>query len=451
MALNIFNTLSRKIDEFTPQDINNVSMYSCGPTVYNYPHIGNYRAYIFTDMLKRYLAHAGYSVTHVMNITDVDDKTIRDSKAQNKTLKEFAEFYTDEFLKDCDALNILPPTHQPKATESVDGMVRIIEKLLSNGHAYKGADGSIYFDIHKDKEYGKLSRIDIGELKENADGRVTKDEYTKEDAHDFALWKAYDEADGDIYWDTPFGRGRPGWHIECSAMSMDTLGESIDIHTGGVDLIFPHHENEIAQSECSTGKQFVKYFMHNEHLLVDGKKMSKSLGNFYTLRDLMEKGISPLAFRYWLYTGHYRTNVNFTLDTVIGAQKALERLYEAYKDLGDTLGTVDTAYISRFKACMDGDLNTPQAIALIWEILKDTSISDQDKKETLLDFDNVFGFGLAMLSDEVIPENIEMLVEERRIAKGNKDYAKSDELRDKIESLGYKVKDTDTGSKVSKI
>lgn len=451
MDLKIYNSLSRSTEVFTSLIPKSVHLYSCGPTVYNYPHIGNYRAYIFADIVKRYLSYSGYTVTHVMNITDVDDKTIRDSQVQNKSLKEFTEFYTKEFFKDRDMLNILKPEAYTKATEYIPEMVHMIEQLLEKGYAYKSEDGSVYFDIRKDPNYGKLSHFKITTLKENADGRVKKDEYDKENAEDFALWKTWDETDGDVYWETSLGKGRPGWHIECSAMSIAKLGEHIDIHTGGVDLIFPHHENEIAQSECATGKQFVKYWMHNEHLMVDNKKMSKSLGNFYTLRDLMNKGIDPLAFRYWLYTGHYRTQVNFTLEAVQGSAVALKKLYEAFRNLGEDVGTVSAIYVDKIKECMNDDLNTPQAIAVMWELVKDTTIPLPDKKATLLQFDTLFGFGLDSIRDEMIPHEVETLVQEREDARNSKNWTRSDELREAISSLGYEVKDTDSGPKVSKL
>jgi len=451
MALNIFNSLTRQKEQFEPTNAAIVGLYTCGPTVYNYAHIGNYRAYVFSDMLKRYLKYSGYEVNHVMNITDVDDKTIRESQKENKSLKEFTEFYTEALFKDRDSLNIIPASIYTKATEYIPQMVKIIETLLEKGYAYKTPDGSVYFNIHKDKEYGKLSHFNLNDLKENAEGRLKKDEYEKENAQDFALWKAYDENDGEVFWETSLGKGRPGWHIECSAMSMDKLGESFDIHTGGVDLMFPHHENEIAQSECSTGKSFVKYWMHNEHLLVDGKKMSKSLGNFYTLRDIMEKGINPLAYRYWLYTGHYRTKINFTMDGVLGSQTALFKLYNIYKSLGESIGNVNEEYISKFKEAMDDDLNTSIAISLLWELVKDTKITNEDKKATLLNFDKVLGFGLDKIQEDIIPEEIEKLSKEREQSRLDKDWKKSDELRDKIKSLGYEIKDTDIGTEISKI
>ncbi len=459
MALKIFNTLTRQKEEFVPLNGNSVGLYTCGPTVYNYPHIGNYRAYIFGDTLKRYLMYCGYQVEHIMNITDIDDKTIRDSIASGKTLKEFTEFYTEEFYKDRDALHIISAQKYTKATDYVKEMLELTEKLIDNGHAYIADDGSAYFSIEKDPDYGKLSYFTLSDLKQNAKGRMKKDEYDKDNAQDFALWKAWDENDGDVFWnpnellgrETKLIKGRPGWHIECSAMSMKELGESFDLHTGGVDNMFPHHENEIAQSECATDKPFVKYWMHNEHLMVDGKKMAKSLGNFYTLRDLIDKGINPLAFRYWLYTGHYGTKVNFTLEAVLGSQTALTRLSNAFKELGDRVGTIHQNYKEKFIIHMDDNLNTPSALAVLWDVVKDTSLSNEDKKATMLDFDQVLGFGFQDLKEESVPKEIQLLVDQRQQVRKNKDWAKSDELRDKIKDLGYKIKDTDESYKISRI
>lgn len=462
MALEIFNSLKREIEEFKPIQETNVGLYTCGPTVYNYPHIGNYRAYIFTDILKRYLKYRGYNVKHVMNITDVDDKIIRDSQAQSKTLKEFTEFYTKGFYEDRDSLNIIPADTYTKATDYIKEMLELTEKLIDNDHAYIGEDGSVYFSIKKDSEYGKLSQFKLSDLKENAEGRIKKDEYDKDNATDFALWKAWDDKDGDIFWnpsevlgkDTKLTKGRPGWHVECSAMSMKELGESFDIHTGGVDLIFPHHENEIAQSECATGKMFVKYWMHNEHLMVDGKKMSKSLGNFYTLRDLINKDINPLAFRLWLYTASYRTKTNFTLDAVEASGTALKKLYEIYQSylvLSEKLGNIDQSYKEKMITYMDDDLNTPKVIALMWDLIHDSDISIANKKATLLDFDQILGLGLDKLEIEIIPAEVEGLAKERELARVNKDWAKSDELRDKIKDLGYEVKDIEEGFQIRKI
>src|SRR3989344_3402704 len=449
--INLYNTLTRKKEIFSPIDENEVRMYTCGPTVYNYPHIGNYRAYVFADTLKRVLLYNGFKVHHIMNLTDVDDKTIRDSQKERKSLKEFTEFYTEEFMKDIKSLNILPPTKFTKATDYIEEMVEIIKKLLENRLAYKSEDGSVYFDIKKFPNYGKLSGVVLEEQKQNAAGRIISDEYDKENAQDFALWKAWDENDGEVFWDTDFGRGRPGWHIECSAMSMANLGEQLDIHTGGVDNIFPHHENEIAQSEGATGKQFVKYWMHNEWVLVDQKKMAKSENNFYTLRDVIERDIDPVAYRFWLLMANYRTRVNFVWEALEGAEIALKRLYGLYTALGKKVGKINKESQQKFQGYLADDLDTPRALTILWDVIKDEKISDADKKATVLDFDKVLGHGLADLKEKIIPEEVLKLVEEREQARKEKDFKKSDELRGKINSLGYEIKDTAEGQKISKI
>lgn len=450
MPLKFYNTLTRKIEEFTPIKPGEVKMYSCGPTVYNYPHIGNYKAYLLADTLKRVLLYSGFKVKHIMNITDVDDKTIRDSQKENKTLKEFTEFYTKEFYKDVESLNILKPEKFTKATDYIDEMVKIIKNLLDKKIAYKSPDGSIYFDIKQFKDYGKLSGFTLEKLKENASGRTNSDEYEKDNVQDFALWKAWDEKDGNVFWETELGKGRPGWHIECSAMAIKNLGEQLDLHTGGIDNIFPHHENEIAQSESYTGKQFVKYWMHNEWVLIDDKKMSKSLKNVYTLRDITGKGISPIAYRFWLLMANYRTKVNFNWETLEGAETALKRLFRLYNGLGNAIGKVNPEYQNKFKEYVSDDLDTPKALVLLWDLMKDKTVSNPDKKATILDFDKVLGLGFANLKEEKIPEEILKLVKEREEARKNKDFKKSDELRNKINSLGYEVKDTPTEQIVSK-
>ncbi|MFH1201037.1 MAG: cysteine--tRNA ligase [bacterium] len=451
MSLKFYNTLNRKKEDFIPIDSKEVRMYSCGPTVYDYPHIGNYRAYIFADLLKRVLLYEGYKVKHIMNLTDIDDKTIRESQKEEKALKEFTEFYTKEFFKDIKTLNILEPTKFTKATDYINEMVEIIQKLLAKGLAYKSNDGSVYFEIKKLKDYGKLSQLVIENQKENASGRIKTDEYEKDNARDFALWKAWDEKDGNVFWETVLGKGRPGWHIECSAMSISNLGEQIDIHTGGVDNIFPHHENEIAQSEGATGKQFVKYWMHNEWVLVEQKKMAKSFNNFYTLRDIITKGISPIAYRFWLLMANYRTRVNFVWEALEGAETALKRLYALYLELGDAVGHVHKEYQNKFKEYLEDDLDTPRALSLLWDVIKDENMSAGDKKATILDFDKVLGLGFAKIFSKPIPDRILMIVGERELARKNKDFKKSDELRDKINSLGYKIKDNTEGPEISKI
>ncbi len=453
--MQFYNTLTRKKEDFVPIDKNEIRMYTCGPTVYNYPHIGNYRAYIFADTLKRVLLYSGFKVNHIMNLTDVDDKTIRDSQKENRSLKEFTEFYTEEFYKDIKSLNILPPTKFTKATDYIHKMVEIIEKLLKKKLAYKTADGCVYFDIKKFEGYGKLSGIVIENQKENASGRITSDEYEKENAQDFALWKTWDEKDGDVFWETKLGKGRPGWHIECSAMSMANLGEQLDIHTGGVDNIFPHHENELAQSEGVTGKQFVKYWIHNEWVLVDQKKMAKSEKNFYTLKDFISRGMDPLAYRFWLLMASYRTRVNFVWEALEGAEIALKRLWGLYNALGNEVDSVNPEYQKKFKNHLEDDLDTPRALTVLWDLLKDENISPGNKKATVLDFDKVLGLGFdqkdEQLKEEKIPKEIAQLAALRQAARESKNFKKSDKLRTKINDLGYEVKDTDSGQKISKI
>ncbi len=457
MALKFYNTLTREKEDFSPIDPKEVRMYTCGPTVYNYPHIGNYRAYIFADTLKRVLLYEGFKVKHIMNITDIDDKTIRDSQKAGKSLKEFTEFYTEGFLKDIKSLNILNPTKFTKATDYIVEMVEIIKKLLDKGIAYKSPDSSVYYDIKKFKNYGQLSHLVLENQKENASGRIKSDEYEKENAQDFALWKAWDKNDGDVFWENELGKGRPGWHIECSAMSMTNLGESFDLHTGGVDNIFPHHENEIAQSEGATGKHFVKYWMHNEWLLIDYKKMAKSEGTFYLLKDLIDKGINPIAYRFWLLMANYRTKMNFNWEALEGAETALKRLYRLYAGLhpvarerqgGEETGKVAEEYSAKFKEYLEDDLDTPKALTVLWDVLKNENISNADKKATVLDFDKVLGLGFENAKkeldekiQEIIPEEIIKLAEERELARKNKDFPKSDDLRKELIDLGYEIKD----------
>ena len=449
--MQLHNTLSRKKEEFSPIDKNQVQMYTCGPTVYNYAHIGNYRAYISADILKRVFLYGGYKVKHIMNLTDVDDKTIRDSQKEGKGLKEFTEFYAEKFFEDIKLLNILPPDKFTKATDNIKEMVELTQRLMQKGLAYQSGDGSIYFDIKKFKNYGQLSGVDMEEQKENASGRIKTDEYEKDNVQDFALWKAWDPKDGEVFWETELGKGRPGWHIECSAMSMKFLGEEFDIHTGGVDLIFPHHENEIAQSEGATGKQFVRYWLHNEWVLVDSKKMAKSFHNFYTLRDLMDKGIEPIAYRFWLLMANYRTIVNFVWKALEGAETALKRLYALYLGLGDEVGKIEEKYRKKFQEALEDDLNTPLALSTIWDLLKDESVSSADKKATVLDFDKVLGLGFADLKEEKIPEKFQKMAEEHEEARKNKDWEKSDKIRAASVAGGYNIEDTPSGPKISKI
>ncbi|MCX6799432.1 MAG: cysteine--tRNA ligase, partial [Candidatus Diapherotrites archaeon] len=322
--LKLYNTIGRKKQPFKPLHGKTVGMYTCGPTVYNYIHIGNLKSFLAEDVLKRYLLYKGFKVKHVRNLTDVDDKTINGSRMEGVPLREFTEKYTRAFFEDIESVRILPAGIYPKATEHIAEMVKLIKALLRKGYAYKGDDGSIYYSIKKFKNYGKLAGINFRELKVGA--RVKQDTYDKGEAQDFALWKSWAPDDGDVYWETEIGKGRPGWHIECSAMSMKYLGSTFDIHGGGEDLVFPHHENEIAQSEGATGKKFVRYWVHNAFLLVNGEKMSKSLGNYYTLRDL--KDYNPIAVRYLMISSSYRQPLNFTFEALRAAQSALDRLNE---------------------------------------------------------------------------------------------------------------------------
>ncbi|MEM3500605.1 MAG: cysteine--tRNA ligase, partial [Candidatus Woesearchaeota archaeon] len=393
--LRFYNDLTKRKEEFVPIHPGQVGIYSCGPTVYNYAHIGNLRSFVFVDLLKRFLKYEGYSVKHVMNITDVDDKTIKGSQQEGVPLKEFTLKYEKAFLEDLKALNIQIPDVMPRATEHIKEMTELIRKLYKNGYAYRAEDGSTYYSIAKFKDYGKLSGIKKEELKIGA--RVRSDEYAKEQAEDFALWKAWTPEDGSVFWETEYGRGRPGWHIECSAMSSKYLGETFDIHTGGIDLIFPHHENEIAQSEGANGKKFVNYWLHCEHLIVDGRKMSKSLGNVYTLRDITAMGYSPIALRYLLLSTHYRSQLNFTFDGLKAASEAVERLNNLlwnlkqvpinragseYDSISELLKNAETS----FRNALEDDLNISEALDDIFNLVRELnkrigSISKNEAEE----------------------------------------------------------------------
>ena len=451
--MELFNTLTRKKEEFKPQAENLATLYACGPTVYDFAHIGNLRTYIFEDVLKRALELFGFSVQHIMNLTDVDDKTIKKSGANKAKLLEVTKKFENNFILDIKKLNIELPKKFTRATEYIPQMVSLVNALLKKGVAYKANDGSIYFSIEKFKNYGKLSKLDREGIKSGA--RVNQDEYSKEDPADFVLWKAWDEADGDIFWDTQLGKGRPGWHIECSAMSEAELGQTIDIHAGAVDLIFPHHENEIAQSEAASGKQFVRFWLHAEHLLVDGRKMSKSENNFYTLANIEEKGFSPLDFRYLCLGAHYRSKLNFTWEGLEAAKNARERLSniiaQNLKTKIQILNKIQkpkSKYAEEFEGRIFDDLDTPGALAVLWQMIRDEKISNKEKLLNIKEFDRVLGLNLLENNIEKIPEEISKLVKERDSARAEKDFAESDKLRLKIEEMGYKVEDTDSGTKV---
>ncbi|MEI8060752.1 MAG: cysteine--tRNA ligase [Candidatus Berkelbacteria bacterium] len=445
--MKLYNTLSKSVEEFKPQDEKNVKLYTCGPTVYNYAHIGNLRTYIFEDVLRRSLEFLGYAVDHVMNMTDVDDKTIKASGGKQVEFKELTQKFEEAFLSDLKKLNIEKPTEITRATEYIEQIVDFVSDLIDRGFAYKGEDGSIYFSIEKFAGYGKLSGLDKDGIKSGA--RVSQDEYTKENPADFALWKAWDEVDGEIFWDTKLGKGRPGWHIECSAMSQDKLGNTLDIHAGAVDLIFPHHENEIAQSEARTGKKFVNYWVHAEHLLVDGKKMSKSLDNFYKLSGIEAKGFSPLDFRYMCLSASYRDKLNFTWESLEAAANALKRARKIITSIDDGR-KVNEEYMSKFKSAVENDLNTPEALAVFWNLLRDEKVSAGDKKATALEMDKIFSLDLNKISNDEIPANVLKLVNERIAARKEKDFELSDKIRGQIEELGFSVEDAGDQSKVVK-
>jgi cysteinyl-tRNA synthetase len=464
MALKIYNTLKRKVEKFKPIKEGEVLMYTCGPTVYDFAHIGNFRAYICADVLKRYLKYSNYKVKHVMNITDVDDKTIRESRNQGVKLKDYTEKYTKAFFEDLKALNIEQADVFPRATETIPEMVDMIKCLMDKGYAYKGEDGSIYYKISEFKDYGKLANLNTKELQTGASGRVKTDEYEKDSAHDFALWKAWDENDGDVFWDIEIGKGRPGWHIECSAMSMKYLAEKIDIHTGGVDLIFPHHQNEIAQSEAYSGKSpFVRYWVHNEYLQVEGKKMSKSLGNFYTLRDIMSKGYNPVIVRYVLLSTHYRTQFNFTFEGLSAADAAVKKLndfIQTVQNLDTTGGEFDEKIVSaaekakkKFEKAMDDDLNTSNALGAVFDFMHDINRITAKKKvhedniEDVIEMMKLFDAVLGVMSFEKheIDEEIKKLIEERELARKNKDFKTSDRIRDELLKKGIIIQDTPEG------
>ncbi|MBD3203180.1 cysteine--tRNA ligase [Candidatus Woesearchaeota archaeon] len=455
MTLQIYNTLTRKKQEFKPVTKGVAKIYTCGPTVYNYAHIGNWRSFIFSDLLRRYLKFKGYEIEHVMNITDVDDKTIRDSKKEGISLQEFTKRYTKYFMEDMDALNIQRVDHYPKATETIPEMTNLVKCLMDKDFAYKSDDGSVYYDVSKFKEYGKLSKIKFENLKAGA--RVKQDEYEKDSANDFALWKGYEEKDGDVFWETDIGKGRPGWHIECSAMSMKFLGETFDIHTGGVDLVFPHHENEIAQSEACTGKNFVNYWMHCAHLIVEGEKMSKSKGNFYILKDILDKGYSPKAVRYLLMSTHYRQKLNFTFEGLDSAEQNIAKFKEFLRNLKAVKSEKDNPEISDkikkskqdFENTMDHDLNISRGLAVIFEFMKDINklisedkISRQDALQAynlMMEFDKVLG--IMEFKEQKIPEEIKELAEKREKARQEKDWETADKLRDEIKEKGYEIED----------
>ncbi|RLD09606.1 MAG: cysteine--tRNA ligase [Chlamydiae bacterium] len=459
------NTLTRKKEEFVSLNDRQVFMYTCGPTVYNFAHIGNFRANVTYDLVKRWLKFRGYTVKHVMNITDVDDKTIRDSIAAGISLKELTDKYTAAFMSDCKKLRIIAPDIHPRATENIFQMIRLVCELIEKGFAYKAADNCVYFSISKFKDYGKLSHLNMKELRQC--DRVTNDEYDKENVSDFALWKAWTENDGDVKWDSPWGPGRPGWHLECSVMAREFLADTIDIHMGGEDLIFPHHENEIAQSEAATGKPFVKYWLHNAYLLVEGKKMSKSLGNFFTARDIIKKGWTGREIRYVLLSTHYRRQLNFTFDGLHAARSALQRLDALREKLDGTnidgkasAEVIEAVKLAREKwiIALDDDLDISAALALLFDFVREANrfiesgkINKSSSKTILSFLDDVDEILDIKKSAEEIPEGIIKLAEERTTARKEKNWARADEIRNILKDKGYTIEDTPDGSRAKKL
>ena len=498
MALKLFNTLSRSIQEFTPLNPGKVGMYCCGPTVYDFAHIGNWRTFVFADLVRRTLEFSGYDVRHVMNITDIEDKIIKRVREQKISLREFTGKYETAFLDDLKALGCREPHVKPRATEYIAEIIALIEKLIARGVAYKASDGSVYFSIEKYRgcgcHYGQLLKLNFDEMRAGA--RVSADEYEKESVADFALWKARVPDDGDIFWPSPFGEGRPGWHIECSAMSMKVLGESFDLHLGGEDLKFPHHEDEIAQSEGATGKSFVKYWLHGAHLQVEGKKMSKSLGNFFTLRDLLAKGFTGREVRYLLLTAHYRETFNFTLDGLAGAKSALARIDECLSKLREAAANHKEAQepeneiIEQFTDALNDDLNISRAWAVVFDWIRKKNtwlltefVTESESVHSLVSrspgsgeeahmasvlatremraakaasalatwnkIDSVLG--ISVKTETEIPAEILALAEARTEAKKARDFKRADAIRDELKSKGWVVEDSPKGIKLKKI
>lgn len=449
--MKVQNSLSRREEDFAPMDGETVRMYTCGPTVYNYAHIGNFRAYTFEDILRRVIEFNGWKVRQVMNLTDVDDKTIRGANSSGMALTDYTRKYKDAFFADLKTLNVEPAEVYPAATDHIPEMIALVSKLVEKGIAYQSDDGSVYFNVRKFPGYGKLAHIDFDAQRTGA--RCAADEYDKENVGDFALWKAWEDSDGPVGWDSPWGRGRPGWHIECSAMSMKYLGETFDLHTGGIDNLFPHHENEIAQAEAATGKPFVKTWMHCAHLRVNGEKMSKSLGNFFTLRDLVEKGWSGREIRYVLINAHYRAGLNFAFSALDDARKSLARIDACVEKA--TKGEAPDwakAHLEDFSAAVNDDLNIPRAFAALFALVREANAKGAAGTLGIFQrMDKVLGvifFGKTEKAE--IPAEIQALLDKRAEARKARDWAQSDKLRDEIAALGWQVKDSKEGQTCTK-
>ena len=461
--MNLFDTLTRQNRELNPIDGDTFRFYCCGPTVYGPAHIGNFRTFVMHDVLRRILETGGTKTLHVRNITDVDDKTIRDSQAAGQTLQEFTTAWTTKFHADCEALNCLPPHIEPSAIQHIPQQIEMIEALIEKGHAYSSDDGSVYFKVSSFPDYGKLSHLDTRELDlgKTQNQRADADEYEKDSIADFVLWKSRKPEDGDNFWSSPWGDGRPGWHLECSAMIKEYLGTDFDLHSGGVDLVFPHHENEIAQSRCSCGGEFAAHWFHITHLMVDGGKMSKSLGNLYTIDDLVAKGHTAMEVRYVLISGHYRKQLNFTFESLHAAKEALQKLAKgrqalanAASDKPDASSAIQNSLFAPAWQALNKDLNVPGALGHLFSGLK-TAQNLTDHKEiatNLVAFDAILNaLGLELPKEETsadIPAEIQELAERRWQAKQDKDWATSDQLRDELTALGWTVKDNPDGYEV---
>jgi len=488
MSLKIFNTLTRTVEPFVPLDSGGkkVGIYCCGPTVHDFAHIGNYRTFLFSDLLRRYLEFKGYEVQHVMNITDVEDKIIKRVRDTKIPRREYTKKYEAAFLEDLQTLNCLRPHAMPHATEHIPEIISLIRKLIDRGMAYQASDGSVYFSIEKyttsGYRYGQLVKLNFEQMRPGE--RVSSDEYDKQSLADFALWKARAPEDGDVFWESPWGQGRPGWHIECSAMSMKLLGPGIDLHLGGEDLIFPHHEDEIAQSEGAAlqppGQRFVKYWMHGAHLLVEGKKMSKSLGNFFTLRDLLNKGFTGPEVRYLLLRAHYRETFNFTVTGLEGARSAFQRIDDCLLRVNEVaqgkVGPASPSMLADFEAALDADLNVSAGWAVIFAWIRELntklaegSLSDMDSQAALGTWrriNSVLGLGTTqllrseaaqvnilggtptMVLGENPPEEIMALLEQRQAARTAKDFKRADALREELRSKGWLIEDTSKGPRL---
>jgi len=471
MALKLFNTLSRSLEEFVPLDPQRrkVAMYCCGPTVHDLAHIGNFRTFVFADVVRRYLQFQGYSVVHVMNITDVEDKIIARVREAGTPLREYVSQYESAFLADLQTLACLRPDHLPRATEHIPEMIQLIEALMKRGIAYQAPDGSVYFSIEKYQagggRYGQLVNLNFDQMRRGA--RVASDEYTKDSLADFALWKARAPQDGAVFWPSPWGEGRPGWHIECSAMSMQLLGPSFDLHLGGEDLIFPHHEDEIAQSEGAAlqppGRRFVKYWLHAAHLLVEGRKMSKSLGNFFTLRDLLNKGFTGREIRYSLLAAHYRETLNFTQDGLQSARVALERLDECLAKLRELASPAaaepDPGLIAKVSAALDEDLNLSAAWGAVFDWVRETNrllaaneLSASQAAAALAAWQKIDDvFGLGSKGETEAPPELLALLEARQAARKEKDFKRADAMRQELKAKGWLIEDTPKGARLKRI